>query len=76
MSTNGSFPDRGPSVLAVTTATLIVASLFVLARLVCRVAIVKHMSADDYFIVLAWVGPSNSEQDMSGEELGLPTDDW
>ncbi len=48
------FPDRGRSVFAVTTATLVLCSLFVAARLVCRVGIVRRVSCDDYFIALAW----------------------
>lgn len=48
------FPDRGPAVLAVTTSTLILGSLFVIARLVCRLGIVRRFGCDDYFIVLAW----------------------
>jgi hypothetical protein len=55
MSSDGSAPDRGPLVLVVTTTTLVIASVFVFARLVSRIGIVKHMSLDDYFIILAWV---------------------
>ncbi|KAI0007920.1 major facilitator superfamily domain-containing protein [Xylariaceae sp. FL0662B] len=49
------YPDRGPSVFAVTTATLILASCFVAARLVCRIGIVRNVSWDDYIIVTAWL---------------------
>jgi len=55
MAANGSFPDRGPAVLAVTTTTLVTASVFVGLRLVSRIAIVKNVTWDDHFIVLAWV---------------------
>ncbi|KAI0473018.1 major facilitator superfamily domain-containing protein [Xylariaceae sp. FL0804] len=55
MSSSDDFPDRGPAVFAVTTATLVLASVFVAARLACRVAIVRHVSWDDYFIIVAWV---------------------
>jgi hypothetical protein len=55
MAANGSFPDRGPAVLAVTTTTLVVASVFVGLRLVSRIAIVRNVTLDDYFIVLSWV---------------------
>ncbi|CAJ2503008.1 Uu.00g104020.m01.CDS01 [Anthostomella pinea] len=48
-------PDRGPAVFAVTTATLVLATCFVAARLACRVGIVRHISWDDYFIVTAWI---------------------
>lgn len=50
-----SFPDRGPEVLAVTTTVLVIATVFVAARLVSRIAIVRNVTLDDYFIVLAWV---------------------
>lgn len=49
------FPDRGPAVLAVTTTTLILGSLFVLARMVCRLGIVRRFGWDDYFIAFAWL---------------------
>ncbi|KAK1760623.1 major facilitator superfamily domain-containing protein [Echria macrotheca] len=49
------FPDRGPAVFAVTTATLVLASIFVAARLVSRIGIVRSVSWDDYIIVLAWL---------------------
>ncbi|KAI0134612.1 L-fucose permease [Xylariales sp. AK1849] len=47
--------DRGPSVFAVTTATLALASIFVVARLYTRLAIVRQVSWDDYLIILAWI---------------------
>lgn len=49
------FPDRGPAVFAVVTATLVLASVFVAARLVSRIGIVKHVSHDDYIMIVAWV---------------------
>ena len=49
------FPDRGPAVFAVTTATSALATVFVAARMVSRIGIVRHMSADDYIIILAWL---------------------
>lgn len=49
-----SFPDRGPAVFAVTLATLVVGTFFFLARLICRTVIVRRVSWDDYFIILAW----------------------
>lgn len=48
------FPDRGPAVFAVTTATLALASVFVAARMWSRIAIVRRVSWDDYAIILAW----------------------
>lgn len=54
-SQSESFPDRGPTVFAVTTATLTLSSLFVFSRLVCRIGIVRRVALDDYFIALAWL---------------------
>lgn len=51
----GSVPDRGPAVFAVTLSTLVVASVFVGARLLCRQFIVKNISWDDRMMLLAWV---------------------
>jgi hypothetical protein len=42
-------------VFAVTTATLALATLFVAARLVSRVGIVRRTAWCDYTIVLAWL---------------------
>ncbi|KAK3296782.1 uncharacterized protein B0H64DRAFT_456395 [Chaetomium fimeti] len=49
------FPNRGPVVFAVTTATLALATLFVAARIVSRAGIVRRTAWDDYTIVLAWL---------------------
>lgn len=51
----GYIPDRGPSVFAVVTATLVWGSIFVAARLYTRLAIVRQFTWDDWFIVLAWL---------------------
>ena len=48
-------PDRGTVVFAITTATLVLASVFVASRMVSRIGIVKHVSYDDYIILVAWV---------------------
>ena len=47
--------NRGPVVLAVTTALLVASSVFVILRLVSRIGVVRKISWDDYFIILAWV---------------------
>ncbi|KAK2609377.1 hypothetical protein QQS21_002158 [Conoideocrella luteorostrata] len=52
---NGPVPDRGPAVFAVTTATLVLASIFVGARMVCRYSIVRRVSWDDRIMILAWL---------------------
>jgi hypothetical protein len=48
-------PDRGPVVFAVTTATLALATVFVAARMVSRVGILRRTTCDDYIMVLAWL---------------------
>lgn len=55
VDTSVDFPDRGPAVFAVVTATLSLATVFVAARLVSRIGIVRSVSWDDYIIVLAWL---------------------
>ena len=49
------FPDRGPAVLAVASATIGLATLFVFARMVSRIGIVRRVGCDDYIILLAWL---------------------
>jgi hypothetical protein len=48
-------PDRRQSVLVVTSATLGIATIFIAARLVSRLVIVRKVTWDDYFIVFGWV---------------------
>ncbi|KAH6604815.1 mfs transporter [Trichoderma cornu-damae] len=50
-----SIANRGPAVLAVTAATLVLASVFVFARMVSRCFIVKRVTWDDRIILLAWL---------------------
>lgn len=47
--------DRGPAVFAVTTATLVLASVFVAGRMFSRIGIVRRVGADDYIICVAWL---------------------
>lgn len=49
------FEDLSPLVFAVTTATLVLATLIVFARLYTRVFIVRHVTWDDHFMQLAWL---------------------
>ncbi|KAK1780873.1 major facilitator superfamily domain-containing protein [Copromyces sp. CBS 386.78] len=49
------FPDRGPAVFVVTTVTICLSTLFVAARMVSRIGIVRRVGWDDYIIVLAWL---------------------
>ncbi|KAJ4407438.1 hypothetical protein N0V82_009928 [Gnomoniopsis sp. IMI 355080] len=51
----GSVPDRGVAVFAVTVTTLVVGTFFFVARIICRTLIVRRVSWDDYFMVLAWL---------------------
>ncbi|KAJ2903548.1 MFS general substrate transporter [Zalerion maritima] len=53
-TTTTNFPDRAPTVFAVTTATLCLSSVFVAARVYCRTWLVKRVGLDDYFIIAAW----------------------
>ncbi|KAJ9642430.1 hypothetical protein H2199_004811 [Coniosporium tulheliwenetii] len=54
-STNGNYESRGPVVFAVTTAMIVLASIFVFLRVVSRAGIVRRFKLDDYFMVLAWL---------------------
>jgi hypothetical protein len=51
----GDFPDRGPAVFAVTTATLVLATVFVASRIFTRTVIVRNPTWDDYCMLLAWL---------------------
>ncbi|KAI0394120.1 fucose permease [Xylariaceae sp. FL0594] len=53
--TDGDHSSRGPLAFAVTTGTLVLATVFVAARLACRTFIVRQVGWDDYFIILAWL---------------------
>lgn len=46
--------NRGHTVLIVTVTMLCIAAVFVVARMLSRIAIVKHTTWDDHIIVLAW----------------------
>ncbi|KAJ1331926.1 MFS transporter FHS family L-fucose permease [Microdochium nivale] len=50
-----SFPDRGPSVFVVTTATFVLATVFVVARMITRTFIVRRVSYDDHAMLVAWL---------------------
>lgn len=82
-TTRDGFPDRGPAVFAVTTATLVLATIFVAGRLVSRIGIVRHVSWDDYIIVLAWffaVGLSitidiGTRKGLGRHDINIPEED-
>ncbi|KAJ4267462.1 hypothetical protein NW762_003569 [Fusarium torreyae] len=52
---DGGIPDRGPAVFAVTTATLVLATVFVAGRMVSRTFIVRNITWDDRVMILAWL---------------------
>ncbi|TLD18831.1 MFS general substrate transporter [Venturia nashicola] len=53
---NHSHPQsRGPAVLIVTVIMMALATIFVLLRMVSRIGIVKRVTLDDYFMMVAWV---------------------
>jgi hypothetical protein len=47
--------DRGPAVWTVTIVMLVLSTVFVVLRLISRLAVVKKFSWGDGFMVLAWV---------------------
>ncbi|CAK4033376.1 L-fucose-proton symporter [Lecanosticta acicola] len=51
---HGDFRGRSEAVLAVTITMMSLGSVFVFFRMLSRAAIVKKVSWDDYFMVLAW----------------------
>ncbi|PMD44761.1 MFS general substrate transporter [Hyaloscypha variabilis F] len=54
MAELGGNHSRGQVVFVVTTATFVLASCFVAARLVSRFAILRSRTADDWFMIVAW----------------------
>lgn len=56
MSTNGAstFPNRGPPVFIVTTISLVLASIFIFARLLSRLFIVRRVILEDFLIFVGW----------------------
>jgi hypothetical protein len=48
-------PTRGPAVLVVTAIMIILSTIFVFLRMISRTFIVRKVSLDDYFMILAWV---------------------
>lgn len=47
--------SRGPAVLIVTVIMMVLATIFVVLRMISRIGIVKRVTLDDYFMMLAWV---------------------
>jgi fucose permease len=55
MSTLSSYDSHGKAVFIVTTTTFVLASVFVLARLLSRFAVLRSRTLDDWFMILAWL---------------------
>lgn len=60
MSANATDPiealqNRGSVVLTITVTFLVASTVFVVLRLISRIGVVKKVTWDDHFIVLAWV---------------------
>ena len=83
---NHNIPDRGPTVFAVSIATLCLASAFVAARLITRFFIVRCVRWDDRVMMLAWLiafflsfsialGTANGlgryDQDIASDDRGM-----
>ena len=54
MSESGTGQSRGHVVFIVTTTTFALATVFVIARLISRFAIVRNRTWDDWVMILAW----------------------
>ncbi len=66
MADFGGHHSHGEAVFVVTTTTFVLASVFVAARLVSRFAILRSRTADDWFMVVAWVSVSTIEKTWDG----------
>lgn len=55
MADIGSLHSRSETVFIVTTTTFVLATVFVVSRLVSRFAILRSRTADDWVMILAWV---------------------
>jgi hypothetical protein len=77
MAELGGNHSRGQVVFVVTTATFVLASCFVAARLVSRFAILRSRTADDWFMIVAWVSSCLQWRGMTlmcGRDSLLPSD--
>ncbi|GIK06535.1 hypothetical protein Aspvir_002185, partial [Aspergillus viridinutans] len=48
-------PDRGPLVRVVTAVVITLSTVVVLLRFISRGLIVRHLSGEDYCLLLAWL---------------------
>lgn len=51
---NDHFDSRGPVVLGVSAAVLVLSTLFVVCRLISRFFVVRKPGWDDYTMIMAW----------------------
>lgn len=58
-STQMDGPSRGTPVLVVTAIMMVLATLFVLLRMISKFGIVRRIAWDDYFMIIAWVCIAN-----------------
>jgi hypothetical protein len=75
--------DRSTTILIVTIVTVSVATVLIAGRLISRAVIVKHITFDDYLIVIGWIlslGASVVAVFATGKGLGKPDarikDEW
>lgn len=68
--------DRGPTVFVVTLVVTIVATVFVVLRLVSKWGVSRKANADDYVIIVGWVfAVGLSVSIMLGTKVGLGAPD-
>jgi hypothetical protein len=53
-------PDRGPLVRVVTAVVITLSTVVVFLRFISRGLIVRHLSSEDYCLLLGWVSRSLS----------------
>ena len=75
--------DRNATILIVTIVTVSVATVLLVGRLISRAVIVRHMTLDDYLIIIGWTlsfGVSFMVILATGKGLGKPDvrikDEW
>lgn len=65
MAQSNTSRNHRASVLGGTVSSLVIASLFVAARMFTRLKIVKRFGWDDSWILLAWVGQTRLRVSLS-----------
>jgi hypothetical protein len=68
--------DRGPTVFIVTLVLIVVATVFVVLRLISKWGVTRKANADDYVIIVAWlIAVGLSVSIMIGTRFGLGAPD-